>query len=78
MVTDTNGFANVSVFYPEEYAYWLQVTLQAQTSVQGTAFAQQSVFVLPGLKDDFVVAASPPGPVSPFGYGTNHTCTDAL
>jgi hypothetical protein len=78
VVTDPNGFANVSVFYPEEYAYWLQVTLQAQTSVQGTAFAQQSVFVLPGLKDDFVVAASPPGPVSPFGYGVNHTCTDAL
>jgi hypothetical protein len=67
VTTDANGFATVSVYYPEEYAYWLQVTLQAQASVQGTAFSAQSTFMLPGLNQDFAIANSPPGPISPFG-----------
>jgi hypothetical protein len=67
VTTDGNGFATVSVFYPEEYAYWLQVTLQAQASVQGTAYTAQSTFMLPGLIDDFALSGSPPGPISPFG-----------
>src|SRR5262249_36085978 len=36
--TDDNGFVLVTVYYPQEYAYYLQVTLQAQATVQGTAF----------------------------------------
>ena len=76
VTTNASGFINVSVFYPAEYAYWLQVTLQAQASVQGTAFSAQSTFYLPGLKDDFVIAAAPPGPVSPFGRG--NACNDTL
>lgn len=77
VTADDNGFANVSVFYPEEYAYWLEVTLQAQASVQGTAFSAQSTFMLPGKSDDFSdQKKSPPGPVSPFGQ--SNTCTDTL
>ena len=75
ILTDANGFATVSVYYPEEYAYYLEVTLQAQATVQGTAFASQSVFLLPGEAADFNNASvAPPGVVSPFGV--DGTCTD--
>jgi hypothetical protein len=75
LTTDANGFAFVKVFYPEEYAYYLKVTLQAQASVQGTAFSAQSVFVLPGLADDFNdIKKAPPGLISPFGQ--SNSCTD--
>jgi Bacterial Ig-like domain (group 1) len=73
--TDANGFAIVSVFYPQEYAYYLQVTLQAQATVQGTAFSAQSTFLLPGSAPDFSnVKSAPPGIVSPFG--TSAFCSD--
>lgn len=77
VTTDSNGFANVSVFYPEEYAYYLQVTLQAQAAVQGTAFFAQSTFFLPGLAADFnTQSKAPPGPISAFGQ--SNSCTDTL
>jgi Bacterial Ig-like domain (group 1) len=67
-VTDANGFAYVTVFYPQEYAYYLQVTLQAQASVQGTAFSASSTFLLPGIASDFNNKdTAPPGITSPFG-----------
>jgi len=73
--TDTNGFVLVHVYYPQEYAYYLQVTLQAQATVQGTAFAAQSTFMLAGLADDFSdVKSAPPGIISPFGK--SNTCSD--
>jgi hypothetical protein len=75
--TDDNGFALVSVYYPQEYAYYLQVTLQAQAQVQGTAFSASSTFLLEGLAADFNdLSSSPPGPVSPFGK--SNTCSDIL
>ena len=72
---DANGFALISVYYPQEYAYYLQVTLQAQAQVQGTAFSAGSTFLLAGIASDFNdLTNSPPGPVSPFGKST--TCSD--
>jgi hypothetical protein len=62
-----NGFVTVSVFYPQEYAYYLKVTLEARASVQGTEFARSSTFILPGLDSDFNGDGAPPGPDSPFG-----------
>src|SRR6185503_14617033 len=38
--TDKNGFAFVDVFYAQQYAYWLEVTLEARASVQGTEFSE--------------------------------------
>jgi Bacterial Ig-like domain (group 1) len=68
VTTDQNGFALVDVFYPQEYAYWLEVTLDARTSVQGTEFSRRTTFVLPGLAADFSQENSePPGLYSPFG-----------
>jgi hypothetical protein len=75
VTTDATGIVVAKVLYPEEYAYWLQVTLQAQTAVQGTNYYAQSTFFLPGLATDFTTQTNaPPGPISPFGQ--SNTCTD--
>jgi hypothetical protein len=77
VTTDDNGFGLVSVYYPQEYAYYLQVTLQAQAQVQGTAFSAGSTFLLAGAATDFNdLTTAPPGPVSPFGK--SNVCTDTL
>ena len=66
--TDKNGFALVDVYYPQEFAYWLEVTLEARTSVQGSEFSRRTTFVLPGLASDFNKEdVQPPGLFSPFG-----------
>jgi len=75
--TDDSGFAFATVYYPQEYAYYLQVTLQAQTSVQGTAYSASTTFLVPGSATDFTdITKAPPGPLSPFGDSA--TCSDML
>jgi len=70
--TDANGFVVVSVFYPQEYAYYLDVSLSASTSVQGTEYVRTSRFTLKGLATDFNDSTkAPPGPLSPFGVATS-------
>ena len=77
-VTDAGGFGIVDVFYPQEHARWVDVTLEATTSVQGTEFAKASRFILAINGDDVDDEnESPPGAVSPFGSGgTTLTCLD--
>lgn len=71
--TDANGTALISVRYPQEFAYYVYVTLEARTSVQGTEFVRSSSFVLPGEAQDFNSSTTaPPGPTSPFG--TANSC----
>jgi len=75
VTTDADGFALVSVKYPQEYAYYLDVVLEARTTVQGTEYARASNFLLPGTSNDFNKEdTAPPGPTSPFGRGI--VCTD--
>jgi hypothetical protein len=76
VTTDNNGFAFIDVFYAQEYAYWLEVTLEIRASVQGTEFSERSTFVLPGLATDFNKSdKQPPGLYSPFG--TDGLCQTA-
>ena len=73
--TDSGGFGVVDVFYPQEFANWVRVSLTATTSVQGTEFAESSNFVLPVSADDIdSQAENPPGNPSPFG--TSGSCAD--
>jgi hypothetical protein len=68
VTTDANGFAIVDVYWPQEYAYWLEVTLEARTAVQGTESAESTTFLLDGAASDFQSdSTAPPGPSSPFG-----------
>jgi hypothetical protein len=70
--TDKNGFALFDVFYPQAYAYWLEVSLTAKLSVQGTEFSETTVFVPDGSAADFTSQSNtPPGVVSPFGSDQN-------
>ena len=73
-VTDTSGFAVATISYPQNYATWTSVTLEASTTGSGAVPARAS-FVLPGLASDYTNASvPPPGDVSPFGSST--LCTD--
>ncbi len=79
-ITDAAGFGIVDVFYPQDHAQWVHVTLEATTSVQGTEFAESSNFVLPISGEDVDDEnESPPGVISPFGSGgLAPTCLDTL
>jgi hypothetical protein len=77
-MTDAGGFGIIDVFYPQDHAQWVHVTLEATTSVQGTEFAESSNFVLPISSDDVDDENdNPPGIISPFGSGgAAPTCAD--
>jgi hypothetical protein len=73
--TDAAGFGIVDVFYPQDHARWVGVTLEATTSVQGTEFAEASTFILPISGDDVSDEdQAPPGVISPFGQ--SNSCLD--
>jgi hypothetical protein len=68
LTTDVNGFGLIDVYWPQEYAYYLEVTLEARTSVQGTEFTESTTFLLDGAASDFNSATvAPPGVTSAFG-----------
>lgn len=76
-VTDAAGFGIVDVIYPQDHARWVEVTLEAKTSVQGTEFASASRFVLPINGDDIDNEnEAPPGVISPFGQSGSCLDTD--
>jgi hypothetical protein len=75
VVTRADGSAIVDILYPQEWAYYANVRLEARTTVQGTEFARAVNFVLEGLANDFDdVNDAPPGPVSPAGQA--NTCSN--
>lgn len=77
VTTDANGFGIVDVFYAQEFARWVQVTLEAKTSVQGTEFAESTTFFLDIAASDINnEQVTPPGVTSPFGLSTS--CADTL
>lgn len=72
--TDANGRLDVTVTYPRDHAYWVEVSLVAKTTVNGTESSTSSTFVLQGAVTDYACAVGPPGPVSPYGQAT--TCAN--
>jgi hypothetical protein len=72
--TDTSGRLDVKVTYPRDHAYWVEVTLVASTTVQGTQSSTSSTFVLQGAVADYACSIGPPGPVSPYGIAS--TCAN--
>ena len=68
LTTDANGFGIIEVSWPQEYAYWLEATLEVRLTVQGTEFVRSTTFLLSGSAQDFTnEAVAPPGVTSPFG-----------
>ena len=75
VTTATDGSATFQVEYPEDHAQWVQVTLVATTTVQGTQASTSATFWLPILATYVTTTtSSPPGVVSP--YGTATSCTN--
>ncbi len=74
-VTDAGGIAAANITYPKDRAKWVEVTLEARTSVTSNDPPTQTSFWLPGLATDYNdLTKSPPGMPSPYGTGT--TCFD--
>lgn len=66
--TGSDGTNVFQVIYPEDHANWVQVTLTAKATVQGTEGSTSSTFVLPALAAYLSdPKSSPPGLVSPYG-----------
>jgi hypothetical protein len=75
VVTASDGSATFLVEYPEDHAQWVQATLTATATVQGTQSSTEATFVLPIASIYLTTtSANPPGFVSP--YGVAATCTD--
>jgi len=78
VTTDANGFAYFSLYYPENFANWVEVELLAQT----TQASQQSTFKMKTTpiaiaSDVNTIDKAPPAPNgSPFGTGTSCNNTD--
>lgn len=73
VTTNSQGRARVCVFYPQNYAEWVEATLTAKAGVTGgTEFAESSVFTLQALASDVdTETESPPNQFSPFGTDLN-------
>jgi hypothetical protein len=68
VTTNTQGNARVCVFYPQNYAEWVEVTLTATAPVGGSEFSRSSVFTLQVLASDVDSETdAPPNGISPFG-----------
>ena len=78
MTTDSSGFAEADVVYPQSEAEWSQVTLEATVDVAGSEGKAASTFDLPVLASevDDTDTAMPGGADGP--YGIRDDCTDRL
>lgn len=66
--SDALGLTKVTLNYPRDRGYWVQVELTVRGSVGGTESSASTVFWLPTLSKDFNVRhISPPGQPSPYG-----------
>ena len=66
VVTDSNGFADFNVSYPQNYGSWVKVKLTASGAVSGTESRKSVTLLLPTSNADIFSEFSPP-PNSPFG-----------
>ncbi|NYE63532.1 hypothetical protein FHW58_004762 [Duganella sp. 1224] len=77
VTTDSTGRATVSLVYPRDRVYWLDVNLIIQGSTQGTESRYTSLVHLIGLSGDYSSqTVRPPGATSPYGVST--TCSNPL
>lgn len=73
--TGANGTATISIFYPKDRAYWLDVDFTIRGAVSGSEARYVGYTLLSGAAADYATPATqPPGYVSP--YGTSGACTD--
>jgi fibronectin type 3 domain-containing protein len=78
--TDSTGHGTVSIVYARDYAYWVNVKLEAfANDLKGSTASADVTFDLPGLAIDYTKEeVSPPGDPSPFGTSTSCYATVIL
>jgi len=77
VTTDARGQATVSLVYPRDRVYWLDVNLTIRGQANGTEATYTSLVHLLGLSTDYGNQnISPPGVVSPYGVSTS--CSNPL
>jgi hypothetical protein len=73
--TDASGTAIVTITYPKDRAYWIDVDFTIRGLVSGSEARYVGYTMLRGLSTDYKDASvSPPGAVSP--YGVSYICED--
>jgi hypothetical protein len=75
VTTDAKGQALISLIYPRDHVYWLDVNLTIRGQASGSESTYTSLVHLLGLSTDYASATvSPPGATSP--YGTSTQCSN--
>jgi hypothetical protein len=73
-LTGANGFAGVTVTYPQDHAYWTIVQLTVNAATNGSQSTATTSFLLKGVVGAYTAQnVAPPGQVSP--YGVNNCVT---
>jgi len=76
VTTNASGQAVVSMVYPRNQAFWIDVNLVIRGQVAGTESSYTTLVHLPGLGSDYATQnQSPPGQISPYGADAT-TCTN--
>jgi hypothetical protein len=71
VTTDANGRASISLIYPRDRVYWLDVNLTIRGQTGGSEPVYTSLVHLLGLSTDYgTLTVTPPGVNSPYGVGT--------
>jgi hypothetical protein len=77
VTTDASGRATVSLVYPRDRVYWLDVNLTIRGQASGTESRYTSLVHLIGLSTDYSTQnIRPPGEISPYGVATQ--CSNPL
>jgi hypothetical protein len=77
VTTDANGQASVSLTYPRDRVYWLDVNLTIRGQASGSESIYTSLVHLLGLSTDYAsLTLTPPGVNSPYGVATS--CSNPL
>ena len=72
VTTDARGQATVSLVYPRDRVYWLDINLTIRGQANGTEATYTSLVHLMGLSTDYGnQTITPPGVVSPYGVATS-------
>jgi hypothetical protein len=71
VTTDANGRASISLVYPRDRVFWLDVNLTIRGQASGSESTYTSLVHLLGLSTDYATqTVTPPGVNSPYGVAT--------
>jgi hypothetical protein len=77
VTTDSSGVASFNLLYGEQYAFWVDLNIEARATVAGTESRRIQTYSLGALAADIDTSTvTPAGVVSPFGRA--NACNNPL